>query len=106
MTDLLFGSVRLRFSEAQKKAVLSWAREMGAQNVPTLYALRKCQDVIRSRVGNPTCKVTASSGNVFYINSIGSAIAMVCVLVTLLTQAVATDPPAGLFKPSYSFLHA
>ncbi|KAG2132739.1 uncharacterized protein EDB93DRAFT_1255149 [Suillus bovinus] len=44
ITDLLFGSTRLRFSEAQKKAVLSWAREMGAQNVPTLYALRKAQD--------------------------------------------------------------
>ncbi|KAG1863736.1 hypothetical protein F4604DRAFT_1929149 [Suillus subluteus] len=75
ITDLLFGSTRLRFSEAQKKAVLSWAREMGAQNVPTLYALRKAQDHVRSCVGNPTCKVTASSGNIFYINAIGSAIA-------------------------------
>ena len=63
---------------------------MGARNVPSLYALENCQDVIRSRVGNPTCKVTASSGNVFYINSIGSAIAMVCALATLLT--VVTDP--------------
>ncbi|KAG2335355.1 hypothetical protein BDR05DRAFT_859219, partial [Suillus weaverae] len=69
-------STRLRFSEAQKKAVLSWAREMGAQNVPTLYALRKAQDHVRSCIRNPTRKVTASSGNIFYINSIGSAIAM------------------------------
>ncbi|KAG1889162.1 hypothetical protein F4604DRAFT_1915008 [Suillus subluteus] len=75
ITDLLFGLMHLRFSEAQKKAVLSWAREMGTQNVPTLYALRKAQDHIRSCIGNPTCKVTASSGNIFYINSIGSAIA-------------------------------
>jgi hypothetical protein len=50
---------------------------MGAQNVPTLYALRKAQDHVRSCIGNPTRKVTASSGNIFYINSIGSAIAMV-----------------------------
>ncbi|KAG0708375.1 hypothetical protein DFH29DRAFT_979379 [Suillus ampliporus] len=76
ITDLLFGSMRLRFSEAQKKAVLSWAREMGAQNVPTLYALRKAQDHVCSCIRNPTRKVTASSGNIFYINSIGSAIAM------------------------------
>ncbi|KAG1800598.1 uncharacterized protein BJ212DRAFT_1287207, partial [Suillus subaureus] len=75
ITDLLFGSTHLQFSEAQKKAVLSWAHEMGAQNVPTLYALRKAQDHICSCIGNPTCKVTASSGNIFYINSISSAIA-------------------------------
>ncbi|KAG1873043.1 hypothetical protein DFJ58DRAFT_651687 [Suillus subalutaceus] len=75
ITDLLFGLTRLRFSEAQKKAVLSWACEMGAQNVPTLYALCKAQDHVHSCIRNPTCKVTASSGNIFYINSIGSAIA-------------------------------
>ncbi|KAG1743273.1 uncharacterized protein EDB91DRAFT_1051456 [Suillus paluster] len=74
ITDLLFGSMHLRFSEAQKKAVLSWAHEMGTQNVPTLYALRKAQDHVHSCIGNPTCKVTASSSNIFYINSIDSAI--------------------------------
>ncbi|KAG1765890.1 hypothetical protein EV702DRAFT_1283028 [Suillus placidus] len=60
ITDLLFGSTRLRFSEAQKKAVLSGRVK---------WALKIC-------IGNPTRKVTASSGNIFYINSIGSAIAM------------------------------
>ncbi|KAG2351054.1 hypothetical protein BDR07DRAFT_1456116 [Suillus spraguei] len=73
-TNLLFGSRRLQFLEAQKKAVLSWACEMGTQNVPTLYALQKAQDHVCSCIANPTCKVTASSSNIFFINSIGSAI--------------------------------
>ncbi|KAG2117691.1 hypothetical protein BD769DRAFT_1362603, partial [Suillus cothurnatus] len=39
----------------------------------TLTALQ-AQDHVCSCIGNPTHKVTASSGNIFYINSIGSAI--------------------------------
>lgn len=39
VTVLLFSSPRLLFSEAQKKAILSWAKEFGARDVPSLYAL-------------------------------------------------------------------
>ncbi|EGO26853.1 hypothetical protein SERLADRAFT_436680 [Serpula lacrymans var. lacrymans S7.9] len=55
--DLLFSSPRLRFSQAQQKAILSWANELSAKYVPTLHALKKCQETIR------------------HLNSIGKAIA-------------------------------
>ncbi|KAG2079812.1 uncharacterized protein F5147DRAFT_749462 [Suillus discolor] len=54
MTSLLFSSPRLPFSDAQKKA---------------------CQLFIEDLVGRPTEKVTARSGNIFYINNIANTIA-------------------------------
>ncbi|KAG1786007.1 uncharacterized protein HD556DRAFT_1508321 [Suillus plorans] len=51
ITTLLFSSPRLPFSEVQKKAVLSWAKELGAHDI------------------------TARSGNIFYLNDVGKAIA-------------------------------
>ncbi|KAG1735638.1 uncharacterized protein EDB91DRAFT_1250472 [Suillus paluster] len=75
ITALLFSSPRLPFSEAQKKAVLSWARELGACDVPSLYALNRVQESVRTLVGNPTEKITARSGNIFYLNNVGKAVA-------------------------------
>ncbi|KAG1779722.1 hypothetical protein EV702DRAFT_944948, partial [Suillus placidus] len=75
ITALLFSSPRLPFSEAQKKAVLSWAKELGARDVPSLYALNRCQESVQTLVGNPTEKITAHSGNIFYLNDVGKAIA-------------------------------
>ncbi|KIK80517.1 hypothetical protein PAXRUDRAFT_15749 [Paxillus rubicundulus Ve08.2h10] len=72
--SLLFGSARLPFSDIQKKAVLDWARELGVQDLPSLHALKKCQDEIEKRVGHPTKQVKSMNGNVFYINNIGKAI--------------------------------
>ncbi|KAH9007487.1 hypothetical protein EDB84DRAFT_1242287, partial [Lactarius hengduanensis] len=51
LTDMLFSSPRLRFSEQQKKAVLSWASQLGARNVPSLYALSQCQQHIKDIIG-------------------------------------------------------
>lgn len=51
LTDVLFSSPRLRFSEAQKSAVLDWATKLGAANVPSLYAIKKCQNDIVKLVG-------------------------------------------------------
>ncbi|OAX30721.1 hypothetical protein K503DRAFT_704902, partial [Rhizopogon vinicolor AM-OR11-026] len=68
-------SPRLRFSDAQKRAVITWAKALGAPNVPTLYGLKKCHNRICDQVGNPTEKVKANSGNIFYLNSIAKAIA-------------------------------
>ena len=62
----------------QKQAVLDWARQLGAKNVPSIYQLEKTTDRIRKLVGNPTTKVTSPTGNVFFINDIGKAIAQVC----------------------------
>lgn len=76
-THLLFASPRLRFSESQKRAVLSWATELGAPNVPSLAALKDCQRGVEEIVGHPTEKVVSPSGNVFYLNDVGKAIAKV-----------------------------
>lgn len=76
-THLLFSSPRLRFTEAQKRAVLGWAEALKAPHVPTLYGLKKCQADIHRLVGNPTEKATALSGNIFYVNNVGHAIAKV-----------------------------
>lgn len=81
MTSLLFSSPHLPFSDAQKKAVLNWARELGAQNVPSLDATKKCQLFIEDLIGQPTEKVTARSGNIFYLNDIVNAIAKVHLLL-------------------------
>jgi hypothetical protein len=78
LTHLLFTSPRLRFSEAQKVAVLNWAKELRAIGVPSLYALRKCQKGIEELVGHPTKKATSPSGDVFYLNDVGKEIAKVC----------------------------
>ncbi|KAG1833932.1 hypothetical protein EV424DRAFT_1310764 [Suillus variegatus] len=75
ITALLFSSPRLPFSEAQKKAVLSWAKELGAHDVPSLYALNQLQESVRMLVSNPTEKITAHLGNIFYLNDVGKAIA-------------------------------
>jgi len=77
LTDLLFSSPRLRFSIAQKTAVLSWARQLGAQGIPTLRGLQKAQEYVRNLLGNPTKEVSAFSGNIFHINDVGAAIAKV-----------------------------
>ncbi|KIJ15050.1 hypothetical protein PAXINDRAFT_78097, partial [Paxillus involutus ATCC 200175] len=75
-THLLFSSPRLRFSEQQKRSILSWASALGANNVPSMYALGKTQEQIKELFGDPKEKVTTTSGNVFYLNSVSKAIAM------------------------------
>ncbi|KAG2147837.1 uncharacterized protein EDB93DRAFT_1240557 [Suillus bovinus] len=68
ITSLLFSSPQLLFSEAQKKAVLNWAKELGVQSLPSLGAMKKCQSHLQDLMGDLTEKVTSHSGNVFYIN--------------------------------------
>ncbi|KAG1814553.1 hypothetical protein EV424DRAFT_1541382 [Suillus variegatus] len=75
ITALLFSSLRLPFSEAQKKAILSWAKELSALDVPSLYTLNHFQETVQKLVGNLRGKVTACSGNIFYLNDVGQAIA-------------------------------
>ncbi|KAG2063878.1 hypothetical protein BDR04DRAFT_1130971 [Suillus decipiens] len=77
-THIIFSKLSpcLPFSDAQKKATLNWAKELGARNVPSLYAIKKCQKFVEDFLGQPTEKVTARSGNTFYINNIAKAIAL------------------------------
>ncbi len=77
LTSILFSSPRLQFSEAQKTAVLDWARSMGSEDVPSLWSIKKCQDRIQKLVGDPTERVVSKSGTIFYINDVGRAIAKV-----------------------------
>ncbi|KAI9000497.1 hypothetical protein BD414DRAFT_404535 [Trametes punicea] len=74
-TDILFSSANIRFSRGQKEAILVWGRDMGARDVPSLYGLDKFQKEALCAVGDPTEKVRAASGNVFYMNSIHQALA-------------------------------
>ncbi|KAF8438190.1 hypothetical protein L210DRAFT_3679452 [Boletus edulis BED1] len=76
LTHVLFSSPRLRFSQAQKAAVLTWAKDLGAPEVPSMYAIKKTQERFMKLLGTPTEKVTAASGTVFYLNAISKAIAM------------------------------
>ncbi|KAF8549097.1 hypothetical protein OG21DRAFT_1421898, partial [Imleria badia] len=76
LTHLLFSSPRLRFSRAQKAAVLTWAKDLGAPEVPSMYAMDKAQGRFMKLLGMPTEKMTAASGNVFYLNALSKAIAM------------------------------
>ena len=67
-TDILFSSPRLRFSRAQREAVLAWGKELGAREVPSLYSLEKFQREALDAMGNPTKKVETASGNILYMN--------------------------------------
>ncbi|KAH9831855.1 uncharacterized protein C8Q71DRAFT_714938 [Rhodofomes roseus] len=74
-TDVLFSSPRLRFSRAQQEAILAWGKDLGARDVPSLYGVEKFQREALESLGNPTVKVTATSGNVYYRNTIRDTIA-------------------------------
>ncbi|KAJ6622345.1 hypothetical protein B0H10DRAFT_2342221 [Mycena sp. CBHHK59/15] len=73
LTDVLFSSPRLRFSRAQQKAVLSWAKDLGA-NVPSYTSFRKTQDALLAEVGDPTKRQESGRGNVWYLNEISDSI--------------------------------
>ncbi|KAI9572722.1 hypothetical protein HD554DRAFT_2035807 [Boletus coccyginus] len=75
LTALLFSSTRLPFSLVQKKVILSWAKELGVLDVPTIHSVQKIMKRICDAVRNPSEKVTSTVGSVFYINDVGRAIA-------------------------------
>ncbi|KIN95367.1 hypothetical protein M404DRAFT_34199 [Pisolithus tinctorius Marx 270] len=74
LTAILFNSPRLPFSDPQKKAILDWAKELSAHDVPSLYALKQRHEQVKKIVGDPTKKVVSPFGNVFYINDVAKAI--------------------------------
>ncbi|KIK81802.1 hypothetical protein PAXRUDRAFT_15051 [Paxillus rubicundulus Ve08.2h10] len=76
MTYLLFSSPHLHFSEAQKRSILSWATALGADGLPSLHSLHKTWEQIKVLFGDPTKKVTTSSSNILYLNSVSKAITM------------------------------
>jgi len=77
LTDILFNSPHLRFSLAQKNAVLRWAKDLGASNVPNLGSLETVQSKLSVLIGVPTTEKISRGGNLFYVNEIGAGIAKV-----------------------------
>lgn len=63
-------------SRVQQKAVLSWARDLGAK-VPTYSRLRQYQATLLKELGEPTKRQQAVGGNIWYLNEVGDSIAKV-----------------------------
>ena len=72
--DLLFNSPRLRFSRVQQKAMLTWARELGA-SVPNYNQYRQAHALISEQVRKPPQRQATGDGNIWYLNEIGDMIA-------------------------------
>ncbi|KAF8595089.1 hypothetical protein BDV93DRAFT_457643, partial [Ceratobasidium sp. AG-I] len=64
----------LRFSRPQQEAVLNWARSCGLDDTPTLYSLQKCDGLLRECGGETTQKFKSSTGDVYFLNSVKSAL--------------------------------
>ncbi|KAH8993098.1 hypothetical protein EDB83DRAFT_2304552 [Lactarius deliciosus] len=75
LTDPLFSSPRLQFSEQQKKAVLNWASQLGAPNVPTYYALSRFQEKLKNTIGDSVTALTTGMGHKVYMQDIPHMIA-------------------------------
>ncbi|KAI9442570.1 hypothetical protein H4582DRAFT_1761365, partial [Lactarius indigo] len=65
----------LRFSEQQKKAVLSWVSQLGVRDVPTYYALSRFQENLKNTVGNLVITLTTGTGHKVYMQDIPHMIA-------------------------------
>lgn len=109
LTEALFSSPRLGFSTAQMKAILSYTTQMGGNNVPSMYAVKKDRDRLKSLVGDPTIKQVSNTGDVYYLNDIGSAVskasliscAMILYVLWLIINAQDMSNP--LLRPSMTF---
>ena len=77
LTDMLFRFPWLWFSEQQKKAVLNWATQLGARNVPSLYSLSQYRENIKKVVGDLVMAVTTGTGHKLYMQDIPFLVAKV-----------------------------
>jgi hypothetical protein len=73
VTDLLFNSAQLKFSRAQKRAVMDWAKALGA-DPPSLYSLSNLQKRMLSDLGNPEREQRTGSGSIWYLNTVRDAL--------------------------------
>ncbi|KDN47459.1 hypothetical protein RSAG8_03599, partial [Rhizoctonia solani AG-8 WAC10335] len=73
LTHSLFNAPAIQFSQAQQMAILDWAFEMGARDVPSMYQLDKCSQKIKHLMGDsPTRMFKTQTGHVFYVNQVNS----------------------------------
>ncbi|KZV84010.1 hypothetical protein EXIGLDRAFT_807538 [Exidia glandulosa HHB12029] len=75
LLDLIDNLPRLRLSSAQLRMILWVMREIGGENVPTLYALRKLQKKLSQSAGVKTRHFRSSIGNLYSSNDIGELVA-------------------------------
>lgn len=76
----------MRFSVQQKRALLAWARDLGAPNVPSYAAMEQMKNTLKSDLGDATEKTTSAKGNVIYLNQLGLTIAMVIIFLSFTDQ--------------------
>ncbi|KAF8750716.1 hypothetical protein RHS01_08918 [Rhizoctonia solani] len=48
------------------------AKELGAENVPSMYALQKCDQKLANLMGDMTQRFTTQKGDIYYVNDIGT----------------------------------
>ncbi|GJJ13647.1 hypothetical protein Clacol_007903 [Clathrus columnatus] len=105
LTDILFNSPCLQFSEVEKRAVLKWGKEIGGSDIPMLSALERTQEILNSSLGDPTSEKQTRNGNTFYINEIGATIANVCISkslsLTILIPRNRTSNPLVRLHPTF-----
>ncbi|CAE6414163.1 unnamed protein product [Rhizoctonia solani] len=71
LTHSLFNAPAIRFSEAQQMAILDWAFEMGARDVPSMYQLDKCSQKIKGLMGDSSTRMfKTQTGHIFYLNQV------------------------------------
>ncbi|KAG8729143.1 hypothetical protein FRC11_009437 [Ceratobasidium sp. 423] len=74
LTHVLFNAPHVRFSAAQQKAILDWAIEMGTPDVPSLYALSKCDEALKAMAGDSARMYHTRSGSIHYLNPIDAMV--------------------------------
>jgi hypothetical protein len=86
LVDLLDNLPRLRMSQRQRhlQMVLWVMGESGAENVPSLYALRQIQQKLHKKCGVSTQRFESSVGNILYFNSIPDIIAKVVYIMQII----------------------
>jgi hypothetical protein len=84
LADLITNSKRLKFTRRQMRVLLAYARETQGEDIPSLKSIKKMQQRLKKKLGDPTARKVSPSGNIFYMNKMAEGIARVCLLLSQL----------------------
>lgn len=76
--DLLDSMPRLRLSGAVMKSILWALKELNVPDVPSFQQLRHIQKALAQRIHVSPSRHESAMGNIFYQNSLGALLALVC----------------------------